>query len=363
MFGMYEFVRQQLLASPYWEAMVKTVENSPYHREENVAVHTNMVTTNYIKLTNKPKESWTNEDMLGAVACLFHDVGKPMAEVETKEKFLWFTIKTKRSYQNHEAYSANLFVDFCNEYLPEGFFTDEEIYIIHTMIVLHRPFVSKGKLLGYIKHFKYMNVCDQFIRMVEADTTGRTYDPEKLVLADQNLTEWKEMAIGLANATGTDFVPNENIGVLLPVAISGSGKSTFTAQQVGVLVTSLDEQRMRFYDGDTIGYEAAFRKAEDDKEFGTKTVQEFHELLKDGRIVVVDNTNTGKRYRRRYTEAAKQRKIGTEAVLFMIPRKVAMSRAAKRKDKHIPYRSIETQWYNRTFPLMGEVDKITFYRG
>ena len=51
-------------------------ENSPWHRERNVGVHTDMVVSEYlIRVGN----DWNHNDLLGAFVCAFHDVGKPKA--------------------------------------------------------------------------------------------------------------------------------------------------------------------------------------------------------------------------------------------------------------------------------------------
>ena len=87
-------------------AMRKTKEDSPWHREESVWVHTEMVCAEFDKIQAR----MTMTDMtyiITYLSLLFHDTGKPPCKVV---KF-----KPERGYYNafhgHEPYSARLFED------------------------------------------------------------------------------------------------------------------------------------------------------------------------------------------------------------------------------------------------------------
>ena len=58
--------------------------NSPWHRENTIGIHTDMVVSHY--LANSPNE-WDKQEVLGAFACAFHDVGKPRASEINGIKF------------------------------------------------------------------------------------------------------------------------------------------------------------------------------------------------------------------------------------------------------------------------------------
>jgi hypothetical protein len=60
-----------------WKSMLTVRENTPEHREENVAHHTRLVIDWY--LTNLAHSRSDAQVMLTSMACLFHDVGKPLA--------------------------------------------------------------------------------------------------------------------------------------------------------------------------------------------------------------------------------------------------------------------------------------------
>jgi hypothetical protein len=93
--------------------MEGTVEDSPWHREKNVAVHTDMVVSQYISTA---PQVWSKRDLLGALACAFHDFGKPAAE---EVKFSEERGKYRR-YVGHEVVSARVwesFVDGCSKIL------------------------------------------------------------------------------------------------------------------------------------------------------------------------------------------------------------------------------------------------------
>lgn len=61
-----------------WKSMLTVRENTPEHREENVAHHTRLVIDWY--LTNLAHNRSDSQVMLTSVVCLFHDVGKPLAK-------------------------------------------------------------------------------------------------------------------------------------------------------------------------------------------------------------------------------------------------------------------------------------------
>ena len=77
----FEKFFEQFRTTPIWQRMEQTVEDSPWHREANVAVHTEMVLQEFDKIAKD--FNFSNEALLiGKIALLFHDTGKPHAEEE-----------------------------------------------------------------------------------------------------------------------------------------------------------------------------------------------------------------------------------------------------------------------------------------
>ena len=72
----------QLTTTDMFLVMEQTVEASPWHREANVKVHTDMVVSEYVQRTDAAKIQWERTDFLGAAACAFHDTGKPAAKIQ-----------------------------------------------------------------------------------------------------------------------------------------------------------------------------------------------------------------------------------------------------------------------------------------
>ena len=92
--------------TPAWAQMMATVEASPWHREANVAVHTEMVLKEYV--TNFAPHRSDDQNKIALLALLFHDTGKPAAE-ETLEKK--DGSGTYRRYAGHEQDSAITFTE------------------------------------------------------------------------------------------------------------------------------------------------------------------------------------------------------------------------------------------------------------
>ncbi len=182
---------------PLWLAMERTVENSPWHREANVAVHTNMLLDwykkNFLSIRND------RQQMLSQISCLFHDVGKPPAEIvkHSEER------GTYRAYHGHEQLSARLWVDYAYSNPEEIEFLDlslADVSTIALMIEYHVPFALKDAVkrralktalvlrAGEDGHQAWLDflLCDQ---------NGRTSDdqPTKLAAVAVWMNEWNAL--------------------------------------------------------------------------------------------------------------------------------------------------------------------------
>jgi len=162
--------------------MVETVEGSPYHREVTVGTHTDMVVAQYLGYNSV---SWDKKALLGALACAFHDVGKPTACKKNGIKF-----KPERgnylSFGGHELFSSRMWEDFAVtewERLEEFGLVEEDIYKVGWMIEHHLPWgvkkPEKRKAIAQTLHETGLRRA--FIDLLLADTWGRISDdgPEK----------------------------------------------------------------------------------------------------------------------------------------------------------------------------------------
>lgn len=158
-----------------FQRMLETVEGSPWHREANVGVHTDMVLSEY--LTTAPRE-WDHLVLSGAFACAFHDVGKPVAMVvkESAERGEY------KSFAGHEQPSARMWEDFaCSEWglMAHLGLVHSDIYSVGWMIEHHLPYDLRkpNKLHNLRETMNQMQLRDIFPAVLLADQRGRISDP------------------------------------------------------------------------------------------------------------------------------------------------------------------------------------------
>ena len=181
-----------------WRAMVNTRENSPWHREANVSVHTQMLLDWYRE--NLFANRSETQRMLTMVGCLFHDTGKPMAQVvkHSPERGEY------RAYHGHEQFSARLWVDFAmqNRAMVEGTlkFQINDIANVAMMLEHHVPFSMKDKMKRKALKESFMWRMGEaghraWLDMLLSDQHGRISDgqAEKLATVDAWMTEWEKV--------------------------------------------------------------------------------------------------------------------------------------------------------------------------
>jgi len=188
----FEIIEQVLKSSPLWKSMLNTREDSPWHREANVAEHTRMIISWYKNnLANNRNET---QQFLTQTAALFHDVGKPMAEVvKYKEER-----GTYRAYSGHEQLSSRLWVDFAltnKDICKQVGITVDDISSIALMIEYHVPYGYKDvqkrqnlkraliSKLGEAGHRAWLD-------LLISDQHGRISDNHAEKIAD--MTKWLE---------------------------------------------------------------------------------------------------------------------------------------------------------------------------
>lgn len=184
------------MQTPLWQAMKNTREDSPWHREENVAVHTEMLLSWYKdNLFNSRSD---RQRMLTMVGCLMHDIGKPPAQIikHSEERGEY------RAYHGHEQLSARMWVDYAMsnlEMVTETLrFGLVDIANVALMLEHHVPFGLKHKQkrkdlktgivgrLGDDGHRAWLD-------MLLSDQHGRISDgqAEKLAAVDVWMKEWE----------------------------------------------------------------------------------------------------------------------------------------------------------------------------
>lgn len=332
-----------------FEAMLNTVEDSPYHRELNTGVHTNMVIAEYSKLA---PEIWSRQTLLGAIACAYHDVGKPqMEQIIEKDG------ETRKRYLGHELVSARLFVnDATSTNILSSFeLSSEEIYMISWMIEYHVPWnLGDDKLKNVLTTAVKLGILNTFLRVLKSDQFGRTSDPE--IQDKQNIDPWIEK---FTNLDTIELNPElSHRSVVFMIGPSGSGKSTAAAESA-LEVFSLDSLRHEFYDMND--YKNAFKMSVEDDKFNVKTNKRFLSMLKiaknDNTGLVIDNINISKKSRRMYLTQSKNHGFRTVGIVFFGGLEKTISRA-NRPDKTIPSDVVKRQYMNLQLPQYGEFDQV-----
>ena len=145
--------------TPLFETMNQCVEGSKWHREKNVGVHTNMVVGEYL---SRVEGAWSKPDLLGAIACAFHDTGKPVARQEkfSEERGQYF------SFSGHEIASARLWEDWAatnwSTVSPVLGLEVDDIFRVSWMIEHHRPWGLKHADKRRNLFLTAVNVCSQY---------------------------------------------------------------------------------------------------------------------------------------------------------------------------------------------------------
>ena len=356
--------------SDLWKAMAACKEDSPWHREESVAVHTEMVCAEFDKIQAR----MTMTDMtciITYLSLLFHDTGKPPCKVV---KF-----KPERGYYNafhgHEPYSARLFEDYYvkNQRLFAGWLSPEDAYKVMWMIENHLPYDYMGndKKMDYLRTAMDGNLGEHwqgFGWHLLSDTYGRISDDATEKRAK---TESFVEMMNSANVNEPRLTESGAPTMLYLIGASGSGKSTYVKQKVaeGYAHFSYDDIRIELAKKNGAiknpkdskdEYRQAFAYCDKHRsEFGHYADVQFIKLVKDYRSVVVDNTNTSRKTRAKFREAVKNRGYKIEAAMFPIDKETLLARQHSRADKTVPDDAVIRQYMGVQIPWVGvEVDKL-----
>ena len=365
------FVEHFKKTSPLWQAMAKTKEDSPWHREESVAIHTEMVCAEF----NKIAELMTMSDqtyVITYLSLLFHDTGKPPCKVV---KF-----KPERGHYNafhgHELYSARLWEDYyvSNYKLFKDWLSIEEAYKVMWMIENHLPYDYMGndKKMDYLRTAMAGNLGDNwqgFGWHLLGDTYGRISDDAAEKRAK---TETFVEMMNSANVNPPRMIEEGAPILTLMVGASGSGKSTATKGMFAAHKHySFDDIRIDLAKKKVPEIMAKAKSPADEyhkawtycdghrSEFGHMADVEFIKHLKNYDSVLVDNTNTSRKARTKFITEAKKRGYRVEAVMFPVSKDMILSRQNTRQDKIVPDDAVIRQYMGISIPWVGvEVDTI-----
>lgn len=358
--------------------MKNTVENSPYHREDNVYHHTELVVNSYVNQLGD--ESWSYMDMLGAFSCVFHDFGKPY----TEETHYRDDGSAYRSYKNHEVYSHGCWVDFwcSNEWgikslIPSVF----DMYLIGTLIATHMPYKTSMKNNYNLKnHMSHYELYDVYIRILRADCEGKMADDNKKM--HQQVENWISDFENITLTTNNGF---NNLHGYVLCGPAGSGKSSYTEKfnENDIIVSSNDLACTKLYPN--LSYTDAFNKLNYRYEESSKAIDDdilevfnvssskknvertFKETMNivnsklalraedENKRIIFDNTHTSIKARSR--TAASHRNMEIHMVVFYLSFVELIDRNENR-NKSVPYHVIKDMYYYFMPPLYGEYDSI-----
>lgn len=113
---------------PIFNDMRAVKEDSPYHREESVFVHTMMVCEEFDRHYSKLDDDY----FVGLFACLFHDLGKPACRTRKES----IARGVYHSFDGHDLVSA----DLANDIMVRHGFNEFDIVRITWMIRHHQTF-------------------------------------------------------------------------------------------------------------------------------------------------------------------------------------------------------------------------------
>lgn len=349
-----EWYNNAFKTSYLYEAMERCVEDSPWHRERNVAVHTDMVVSQFLTRSQP-------FDIIGALAVAFHDVGKPDAlRVKFREDRGEY-----KAFTGHEQMSARLWEQFAVanwKELSETFtLFPEDIYKVAVMIEHHVPWSvkDKRKLDAIILTMLTISNVDTFENVLISDTFGRISDDAE----EKRERSWEWVDKEIISRKGWMWKHGSPSGekvAFFPVGASGSGKSTFFKSNgfANVETFSLDALRHEWYDAED--YENAFAMSCDDNGFIHKAQKQYQQMMRDGvKEIFVDNTNLTRKIRRFWTTEARNRNYKVVFFLFPSDRQTLVDRQSTREDKSVPASVVLNQYSKIQMPLYyGEADEI-----
>ncbi len=376
----FDSVLARIKATLYWKAMECTVEDSPWHREANVACHTEMAISQYMK-TFAPHRT-KMERLVAQIALVFHDAGKPEAEETLERKDEPGTFYHR--YAGHESISANAFMSFmCDEHeLRDALFalgfTCDAIRAVKFMIEQHLPYglknLTKRLALRQAVDRNLGGLVPTYFDVLRSDAAGRISDDHATKLA--NVETWIEefLALPCGSADKSAAAPDGRPTMFVLVGPSGAGKTTFCQGSLaGVPVVNEDQYRLAYAEqhlndvdllewqemSDVERYNAAWRFCHLDRtsRYDTFAREKFVQALQTRQTLVLDRTNQTRKARAPWIEAAKRHGYQIQAVEFYISERQLNERQRLRTDKFVPPARVHEMVRRMELPWIGpEVD-------
>jgi len=350
----------------YWADMAATVEDSPWHREANVAAHTEMVMQQFRE--NFMDKYTEVEQVIGLTALLFHDTGKPTAE-ETLEKK--DGSGTYRRYAGHEQDSAVAFQQLYVS-MPElqQLLPSYTARAVRWMIEHHLPYGLKheekrrGLAIGTREALAEAGASyDLFFDCLRSDAAGRVSDGHEQKLQDVEdwIAEFRtvDTQVNLEECDHTMF---------LLIGPSGSGKSTWILQRFGAgdSIISLDEMRIAFFrtsvdkevQDPVEEYRQAWEYANEHKSlFNTFCTPKFTAAFETAKTgyghVFIDLVNGSKKKRQQWVDLAKKYKFNVVAIEFWNTLDTLIDRQSTRGDKAVPAAAVRQHLYSTQAAWLG----------
>jgi gluconate kinase len=380
----FEKFFEQFRTTPIWQRMEQTVEDSQWHREASVAMHTEMVLQEFDKIAGRFNFS-PEALLIGKLALLFHDTGKPHAEEEKVSE----TRGVYRSYAGHELSSAREFENYwCSntQEIYNLFFEVMDVnkryedimrrhmYYITWFIEHHLPYDLKKKDRREIIRTHVYEVEESlrsiglFSAILTADCHGRISDDHKN--KKENVDAWIK-----------DFYAIEPLKlsiwndkrVCILIGVSGSGKTTMRnelEENYCYVTHSWDDLRLEFfkekggassknYADSAAFYDAAHAFADEHaSDFGTYVDRHYVNLLNHHDSVLVDNLNLSAKRRRRFIDIARKKGFSVNATLLPVSLANLHERADVRTDHKVPHDRISSMFWTLQQPTLGEFDSV-----
>ena len=375
----FQAIANIVTTTPEWHVMSSTVEDSPWHREANVAVHTTMCIEFYLNNV-LPKVQRTDSQVVRTlVALLFHDFGKPEAE-ETVERA---DGTPYRRYAGHESISANAMIDLVmRDTLLKDLLDacNVDLRAVKFMIENHLPYgmTNKTKLANLALAVQLNCDPDCFYDMLWSDCNGRISDDHEM--KRQNVLNWIEMFKAVV-PTKYRHTPVDQKTMFVLVGPVGAGKSTWIKERTAAFggpekftVISEDDARERFFDREAdeaskervsymtpkAAYTAMWQFAADaGSKFQAFVLAEQKDAVTSGKTLILDRTNRTRKARSAMIALARQHGYKITSVEFFVSLGTSVDRQRTRTDKSVPYTTVKNMFYQFQVPWFGvEVDEV-----
>jgi predicted kinase len=353
---MFEQFYNEFTKSDLWKSMLSVKEDSPYHREANIAEHTRMCLNWYKE--NKLNLRDKDQQLITQLAILFHDSGKPLAMVEKENE----ARGKYKSFAGHELISSKLFENYIlsNNSLNLSLSTIRQI---KWLIENHLPY-DKKDLKNFALDMKIVldsRLC-LYTDLLMSDASGRISDVPKV----DKVVEWISALESIKSSELNTIESDKNAYIL--VGASGSGKSTISKQINNAEIFSLDSCRIQFFLDRNINsslseielYESAWNYCNSVKnEFDSFTNKIFLTLIKENKNIIIDNINISPKSRRRWIVLLKQHNYNIVGFEFMNTLDNLKEHSDRRADKKLKFEIVKQHYLATSLLRYGsEVDEI-----